>query len=304
MLALLIGAWSLLVMVLVFSHWKKNRKITELIDNSGSFDGVVGVRAVIDSESFNITYKKKIKDKYKQLNKLLYPNGSIKLLLFFSISSTVIYFVNDWFFRQDYIRLWLILEPILIIVFFVKLSAFQAKKFQDNFPDALNILAGALSSGQSIVHAFEYVGTQLDNEVGKEFKKMAERLLIGEDPDGVLARSASTFPYVEYFFFASAIRINLSRGGQLKNVINRINRIMFEARAIDKKKNALTSEARSSAKIIAALPVIFLMILKFTSPENYNYVMFEDAGRPLFYYVLTSELIGFALIYMILRGVK
>ncbi|OEE79572.1 type II secretion system F family protein [Vibrio genomosp. F6] len=304
MLALLIGAWSLLVMVLVFSHWKKNRKITELIDNSGSFDGVVGVRAVIDSESFNITYKKKIKDKYKQLNKLLYPNGLIKLILFFSISSTVIYFINVWFFRQDYIQLWLILEPILLIVFFVKLSAFQAKKFQDNFPDALNILAGALSSGQSIVHAFEYVGTQLDNEVGKEFKKMAERLLIGEDPDGVLARSASTFPYVEYFFFASAIRINLSRGGQLKNVINRINRIMFEARAIDKKKNALTSEARSSAKIIAALPVIFLMILKFTSPENYDYVMFEDAGRPLFYYVLTSELIGFALIYMILRGVK
>ncbi|TKF17887.1 pilus assembly protein TadB [Vibrio genomosp. F6] len=304
MLALLIGAWSLLVMVLVFSHWKKNRKITELIDNSGSFDGVVGVRAVIDSESFNITYKKKIKDKYKQLNKLLYPNGLIKLILFFSISSTVIYFINVWFFRQDYIQLWLILEPILLIVFFVKLSALQAKKFQDNFPDALNILAGALSSGQSIVHAFEYVGTQLDNEVGKEFKKMAERLLIGEDPDGVLARSASTFPYVEYFFFASAIRINLSRGGQLKNVINRINRIMFEARAIDKKKNALTSEARSSAKIIAALPVIFLMILKFTSPENYDYVMFEDAGRPLFYYVLTSELIGFALIYMILRGVK
>lgn len=304
MLALLIGAWSLLVMVLVFSHWKKNRKITELIDNSGSFDGVVGVRAVIDSESFNITYKKKIKDKYKQLNKLLYPNGLIKLILFFSISSTVIYFINVWFFRQNYIQLWLILEPILLIVFFVKLSAFQAKKFQDNFPDALNILAGALSSGQSIVHAFEYVGTQLDNEVGKEFKKMAERLLIGEDPDGVLARSASTFPYVEYFFFASAIRINLSRGGQLKNVINRINRIMFEARAIDKKKNALTSEARSSAKIIAALPVIFLMILKFTSPENYDYVMFEDAGRPLFYYVLTSELIGFALIYMILRGVK
>ncbi|MCX9564789.1 type II secretion system F family protein, partial [Vibrio cholerae] len=132
---------------------------------------------------------------------------------------------------------------------------------------------------------------------------MAERLLIGEDPDEVLARSAASFPYVEYFFFASTIRINLSRGGQLKEVINRINRIMFDARAVDKKKNALTSEARSSAKIIAALPVIFLLILKFTSPENYNFVMFEEGGKPIFYYVVISELIGFFCIWMILRGV-
>ncbi|HAS8147563.1 TPA: pilus assembly protein TadB, partial [Vibrio vulnificus] len=66
----------------------------------------------------------------------------------------------------------------------------------------------------------------------------------------------------------------------------------------------LTSEARMSAKIIACLPVIFLLILKFTSPENYNYVMFEEGGKPIFYYVLTSEIIGFICIWFILRGVK
>ncbi|KFE93035.1 pilus assembly protein TadB, partial [Vibrio parahaemolyticus] len=62
--------------------------------------------------------------------------------------------------------------------------------------------------------------------------------------------------------------------------------------------------ARASAKIIAALPVIFIMILKVTSPENYNFVMFEEGGKPIFYYVLVSEAIGFFFIYMILRGVR
>ncbi|MDW2127364.1 pilus assembly protein TadB, partial [Vibrio sp. 2033] len=55
---------------------------------------------------------------------------------------------------------------------------------------------------------------------------------------------------------------------------------------------------------IAALPVIFIMILKVTSPENYNFVMFEEGGKPIFYYVLVSEAIGFFFIYMILRGVR
>ncbi|RPB37625.1 pilus assembly protein TadB [Vibrio parahaemolyticus] len=285
-------------------HVKRQKEITSIIEQSNTFEGVTGSRAVIDSESFDVSYKKKVKDKFKQLKKLLSPNAGLKLIGFFAASSIAVYCVNDWFFMFECWKVLLALEPILFVMFILKLSGIQAQRFKDNFPDALNILSGALSSGQSIVHAFEYVGTQLDNEVGEEFKKMSERLLIGEDPDDVLARSAASFPYVEYFFFAATIRINLSRGGQLKDVINRINRIMFEARAIEKKKNALTSEARASAKIIAALPVIFIMILKVTSPENYNFVMFEEGGKPIFYYVLVSEAIGFFFIYMILRGVR
>ncbi|EHH1111202.1 TPA: type II secretion system F family protein [Vibrio parahaemolyticus] len=304
MMLIVISLWVAVALFLFIGHVKRQKEITSIIEQSNTFEGVTGSRAVIDSESFDVSYKKKVKDKFKQLKKLLSPNAGLKLIGFFAASSVAVYCVNDWFFMFEYWKVLLALEPILFVMFILKLSGIQAQRFKDNFPDALNILSGALSSGQSIVHAFEYVGTQLDNEVGEEFKKMSERLLIGEDPDDVLARSAASFPYVEYFFFAATIRINLSRGGQLKDVINRINRIMFEARAIEKKKNALTSEARASAKIIAALPVIFIMILKVTSPENYNFVMFEEGGKPIFYYVLVSEAIGFFFIYMILRGVR
>ncbi|EJG0321753.1 type II secretion system F family protein, partial [Vibrio parahaemolyticus] len=291
MMLIVISLWVAVALFLFIGHVKRQKEITSIIEQSNTFEGVTGSRAVIDSESFDVSYKKKVKDKFKQLKKLLSPNAGLKLIGFFAASSIAVYCFNDWFFMFEYWKVLLALEPILFVMFILKLSGIQAQRFKDNFPDALNILSGALSSGQSIVHAFEYVGTQLDNEVGEEFKKMSERLLIGEDPDDVLARSAASFPYVEYFFFAATIRINLSRGGQLKDVINRINRIMFEARAIEKKKNALTSEARASAKIIAALPVIFIMILKVTSPENYNFVMFEEGGKPIFYYVLVSEAI-------------
>lgn len=296
-------SWLALLVYFLLSKRKTNQEITRLIENVGSFEGVKGVKAVIDAERFEESLHVRIKRVAREFTQLLNPNPALKLLMFFLISAIAVYFINDFFLQQTYWKVLLFLQPLLFVVFIVKLRAHKTAKFQSNFPDALNILSGALSAGQSIVHAFEYVGKQLDNDVGYEFKFMAERLLIGEGPDEVLARSAASFPYVEYFFFASTIRINLSRGGQLKEVINRINRIMFDARAVDKKKNALTSEARSSAKIIAALPVIFLLILKFTSPENYNFVMFEEGGKPIFYYVVISELIGFFCIWMILRGV-
>ncbi|WP_299014175.1 type II secretion system F family protein [uncultured Photobacterium sp.] len=303
MMLFMVVVISILLVLFFFSERKTKKTIDTFIEFEGEFEGVKGVKSVIDAEKFDISFKYKIKEFVNSLKADLSPNIATKLILFFVGSAVFIYGVNYFLFRQNILHCLAIGQPVLLIAFMVKLRQMRKARFQNNFPDALNILSGALSAGQSIVHAFEYVGTQLDNEVGAEFRYMSERLLIGEDPDEVLARSSSTFPYIEYFFFASTIRLNLSRGGQLKDIIARINRIMFESRALDKKKFALTSEARGSAKIIAFLPVIFLLILRFTSPENYNFVMFEEGGKGIFYYVLFSELFGFFCISMILRGV-
>ncbi|ARP40121.1 type II secretion system F family protein [Vibrio syngnathi] len=304
MTLILIASWSALFLCFLIHRSRQNKKLSSLIEMEGEFEGVKGVRSVIDSQQFEESYKARIRKMYKKVIKVFQPNMSLKLVLFFSVTTSATYALNEFFLRQDFMVCLIVVEPLLFFVFYNNLKARQVERFKTNFPDALNILSGAISSGQSIIHAFEYVGKQLDNEVGKEFKFMAERLLIGEDPDDVLERSSNTFPYLEYFFFASTIRINLARGGQLKDVINKINRLMFDSRAVEKKKNALTSEARASAKIIACLPVIFLIILKFTSPENYSFVMFEEAGQPIFYYVLASELVGFFCIWLILRGVN
>lgn len=304
MTLILIASWSALLLYFLIHRSRQSKKLSSLIEMEAEFEGVKGVRSVIDSQQFEESYKARLRKSYKETIKVFQPNMSLKLILFASVTASAVYAVNEFFLRQDYFVCLLLAEPILFFVFYTKLKQRQMDRFKTNFPDALNILSGAISSGQSIIHAFEYVGKQLDNDVGKEFKLMAERLLIGEDPDDVLERSSNTFPYLEYFFFASTIRINLARGGQLKDVINKINRLMFDSRSVEKKKNALTSEARASAKIIACLPVIFLIILKFTSPENYSFVMFEEAGQPIFYYVLVSELLGFFCIWLILRGVN
>jgi tight adherence protein B len=176
------------------------------------------------------------------------------------------------------------------------------RKFEESFPDALNMLASAVSSGESIMHAIGYVGENLEGRVGKEFMLMHERLRIGETPGEVFKKACERLPYPSFQFFVITLRANLSRGGQLKNVINKINRTMFDARAMEKKKYALTSEARTSAKIVGAIPFFFLFFMQYMSPENYDFVMFDDAGRPILYYMLISELIGMAIIWKLMRN--
>ncbi|MBC3615892.1 type II secretion system F family protein [Vibrio metschnikovii] len=212
-------------------------------------------------------------------------------------------------FNQRFIRgsaLLVIVITVIAGVFFAYLwlKKREQTQFEESFPDALNMLSSAVSSGESITHAIMYVGNTLNNEVGKEFKIMGKRLQLGESPDDVFRKACLRFPYPSFHFFVITLRANMQRGGQLKEVILRLNRLLFNARSIEKKKYALTSEARTSAKIVAAIPIFFLFILQYLSPENYEFVMFDPSGRPILFYVLISEAIGIAIVWGLMKSVR
>lgn len=155
------------------------------------------------------------------------------------------------------------------------------------------------------MHGIIFVGQSLDNVVGHEFKKMGERLQIGESPDEVFKKSCQRFPYQTFLFFVIALRANISRGGQLKEVISRLNRVLFDARTVEKKKYSMTAEARMSAKIVCAIPFIFLFgIMQFLSPDNFDFVMNDPQGRQILFYVLLSEAFGIGIVLMLMRSVR
>lgn len=304
MMLLLLFIWFTLLLYIAYQDRKSKRKLDSLINSIQDEKLEENSRTIIDSEYFNENFYSKVKKRIKIFLSVFEPNLVRNISLFLVISLTLLYFVNELFFRLNLILSIVLIFPLECLLFYKYMGGRKKKIFVENFPDALNILSGAISSGQSIVHAFEYVGSQLNNDVGKEFKIISERLLIGENPDDVLERSGIQYPYLEYFFFISAIRINISRGGQLKDIINKINRLMFESRSLEKKKNSLTAESRMSAKILGVLPIGFLFVLKFISPEDFDFVMFQEEGRPIFYYLICSEFIGFFIIWRIIKGVE
>jgi len=212
--------------------------------------------------------------------------------------------VNITFFRTH----WFFVSPPIFIfsavLGYLWLANRAKNNFESAFPDALNMLASAVSAGESIMYAIIFVGQSLDNDVGREFKLMGERLQLGETPDKVFQKSCMRYPYPTFLFFVITLRANMQRGGQLKEIISRLNRLIFDSNAMEKKKYAMTSEARSSAKIVGSIPFIFLFILQYLSPENFEFVMFNDAGKPILYYVLLSEFIGMSIIWSLMKGVK
>jgi tight adherence protein B len=173
--------------------------------------------------------------------------------------------------------------------------------FDERFPEALSIITAAISSGASIHEGLKRCGVDITGPLGAEFNRIVRRLNVGEDPDQVFSDAWNIFNYKEFYFFSTVMLVSIKRGGQLKMLIARLSKIVSDTKTMERRRNSLTSEARMSAKIVAAIPIGFLFLMKFTMPENFDFIMNTDSGRVILYYMIGSVSLGMGIIALLIK---
>lgn len=209
--------------------------------------------------------------------------------------------VNAYWFKFDL----LVLLPILLMVaFMLQISigrSLRRRYFEERFPEVLSVVSAAVSAGNSLHQALHRCGENIDGELGEIFHRIDRRLNLGEEPERVFNDAWQSFRYREFYFFNVVMLVSLQRGGQLRVLISRLSRMIINSKTISRRKNAMTSEARMSAKIVAAIPLLFFCGMKFLNPENFDFIIHNPMGRIILYYVIASELLGIGLIWGMLR---
>lgn len=202
------------------------------------------------------------------------------------------------------IEIWVFIPALLVL--FIAVVWFLGRRrnrkiFEESFPEVIQVVSSAISAGIGILQAIERCGENVHGEFGTEFKGIYKRLSIGEDVDSIFLDSYSRYPYKEYYYFITIIKLNLSRGGQMKEVITRLSRVIADSKKMEKRKKALTSEARMSAMIVACFPIAFMIFMRFMMPEDFEFLLNDPSGRLIFYYVLGSEMLGMTIIWFLMR---
>lgn len=176
-------------------------------------------------------------------------------------------------------------------------------EFEKSFPEALVIISGSISSGNNIIQALQDCADSIEGVLSKELKIIVRSISIGDDPTKVFAQSYKRLPFGIYYFFLTALLVSIKSGARVKEVLSRLSTATTKAKAMEKKKNAITSEARMSSKITAAIPFAFLILMKFISPDNFDYIMNDPQGRYILYYFLGSEGIGMLIVIFLMRKI-
>lgn len=211
--------------------------------------------------------------------------------------------INVNFFNFPSLPILLSLTPVSYIFWYKILLKKKKKIFEVDFTESISSINGAISSGRTFLQAMEDYSKNNNNSLAKEFSVITRRLNFGDNPEVVFLDSWKHYPYKEYYFFIVAILLNINSGGRLREVLGKLQRSLASNTAMEKKMLTLTSEMRMASKITGAIPFLFLVLLKFISEDNFNFIFDDPKGNILLYYLLGSVGFGALVIKFLMRKI-
>jgi tight adherence protein B len=168
----------------------------------------------------------------------------------------------------------------------------RLKAFGAQLPDALEMMARTLRSGQSLGFGFSMVATEMPAPLGKEFGRVFEEQNLGIPLDDSLRSLTERIPNLDLKFFVTALILQRQTGGDLAEILDKIGELIRDRFRIWGQIQSLTGEGRLSGVILLALPfVLFATVYKLN--RDYVMVLFTDPmGTKMLTVAVIMQIVG------------
>lgn len=176
--------------------------------------------------------------------------------------------------------------------FLARRKARQLHKFQEIFPEALDLIVRSVRAGLPVSEAIKMIGTEVAEPVGEAFREVAANLGIGMSLDESLALLQKKAPIAEVKFFAISLTIQQETGGNLAEILANLATIMRKRVQIGKKIRALSSEAKASAYIIGSLPFVVGLAIYALNRDYIEILIYDATGQIFLFSALGSIALG------------
>jgi tight adherence protein B len=178
------------------------------------------------------------------------------------------------------------------------------KAFTANFPDTIDMVSRMLRAGLPATAAFHTAGEDAPFPVNAVFKMLAGQMRIGIPAAEALKLASRQIQLPDFQFFAVAIVLQQSSGGNLVSTLEMLAQTMRKRQAIVMKARAVTAEVRFSAYILGCLPVFTAAVLLVLSPD-YMSPLFNDArGRIILGFAFGGLLLSAITMRQMMRSVE
>ena len=154
----------------------------------------------------------------------------------------------------------------------------RQRRFHDQLPDTIAMLASSVRAGHSLGQALEQVATDSHEPTRGALAQVVREIGVGSAQQEALARLARRFPSEDLDLITSAMDVQHQVGGSLAKVLDEIVATLRERVRIEGDIKALTAQQRYSAYVLALLPV-FVAIGMFAVSADYAQLLLQGALR-------------------------
>jgi tight adherence protein B len=159
---------------------------------------------------------------------------------------------------------------------FVRIKAARRRRaFEQQLPDVLQMMSGALRAGYSIQQALAAVAEDGQPPASDEFRRTTAEVRLGATIDEALRQMAQRLGVIDFDWVVMAIEIQREVGGDLAEVLEAIAQTIRERERLRRHIKALTAEGRLSGWILGGLPFFMAGMLLLINPD-YLAALFES----------------------------
>jgi len=211
-------------------------------------------------------------------------------------------FVASFFIHQPLaLPLVAIVGGIAPYAYLVHRRSSRLKRFEEQFPEALDLLSRAIKAGHAFQTAMGMVADELAEPVGPEFKKSFDEQNFGLPLREALNGMADRVRILDVRFFVTAVLIQRDTGGNLSEIIENLAHVVSERFKIRRQIRVHTAHGRFTGYVLLALPAALATALSFINPEHMALLFHEHMGQMMLIGAIVMQTIGYIWIRQVIK---
>jgi tight adherence protein B len=179
----------------------------------------------------------------------------------------------------------------------------RLKRFEEQLPDAVQVMVASVRAGRSLAQAIEDVAEKLTGVAAQEFGVIAaEYRHGGVGIEEALRRTRDRLGIESFTMVSSALIINSERGGDVMLMLERISTSIREITRLKKKIVSEMAEVRAQQRIVLVLTPLFGGLVCVADPTIPEILFGTLLGNMLLVLVLAVQTVGILWIRRIVRS--
>jgi tight adherence protein B len=171
-----------------------------------------------------------------------------------------------------------VIVAVLPYAYIARRSKQRLAQFDQQLPDALNLLAGSMRAGFSFMQGLEAVSNEAAAPMGRELQRAFAEARVGRDIDVALEDCAQRMQSADLQWVVLALRIQREVGGNLAELLDTVAVTMTHRERLRREVKSLTAEGRFSAIVLSVMPFFFLAAFQVLQPDYVPQLFKETIG--------------------------
>ena len=179
--------------------------------------------------------------------------------------------------------------PIWFVKFMAKRRLY---KFEEQFPEAIDLLSRALRAGHAFTTGLSMVAEEMAEPVGTEFRLAYDRQNFGMPMPEALKSLGERVPLLDARFFVTAVLTQREAGGNLAEVLDNLASVIRERFKVKRQVRVVTAHARITGWVLALLPPSLGLVLTLLAPGHMSLLWTDPTGIKMVVVALILQVVG------------